>query len=238
MSDSSSVNPCNLGSLDTHLSDLAKMNFMKLFRKYLSIKEGVQSANEALDDELQVHDFSKGEYEVSLPSKTTVVPRFKVLPSEKMLSKWQKFAKEKGIQKKKRSRMVYDETQEDYVPRWGAYSIKHNQRKGQAIMEVQRGQDPNVDLFEKQALETQLAKQRQNKATLKNQAVREGATTFQKEPTQQSSRQQKVNRNTKNIKKGGKKDLLSKQKNENSKILSVAQKSTASLGKHDKKSHK
>jgi hypothetical protein len=44
-----------------------------------------------------LHDFSKSEFEIRLPIKTTIVPRFKQLPSEKMLSKWEKFAKEKGI---------------------------------------------------------------------------------------------------------------------------------------------
>lgn len=50
--DSSSVNPQNLGDLGSHLQDLGKENFMKLFRKYLSIKEGLEEANEALDETL------------------------------------------------------------------------------------------------------------------------------------------------------------------------------------------
>lgn len=38
------------------------------------------------------------------------------------------------------------------MPRWGARSIKHIQDKAQAIIEVEKGQDPNQCLFEKQGL--------------------------------------------------------------------------------------
>ena len=34
-------------------------------------------------------------------------------------TKWEKFAREKGIQNKKKSRMVWDETRQEWAPRWG-----------------------------------------------------------------------------------------------------------------------
>lgn len=47
-----------------------------------------------------------------------------MLRAELVSTKWEKFAQQKGIQKKKRSRKVFDEVRQDWVPRWGARSIK------------------------------------------------------------------------------------------------------------------
>ena len=40
------------------------------------------------------------------------------IPKAKPLTRWQKFAQEKGIVKKKRSVMEYDELREEYRPRF------------------------------------------------------------------------------------------------------------------------
>jgi regulator of ribosome biosynthesis len=47
------------------------------------------------------------------------LPRANPLPQPKPLTKWEKFAKEKGIKKKKRERMIYDEDHQEYRPRFG-----------------------------------------------------------------------------------------------------------------------
>jgi hypothetical protein len=41
------------------------------------------------------------------------------VPKPKPPTKWEKFAKAKGIQKTKRSRMVFDEATDQYKPRYG-----------------------------------------------------------------------------------------------------------------------
>merc|ERR1712010_268390 len=46
---------------------------------------------------------------VELPKPQTVLPREKPVPKPKPLTRWQKFAQEKGITKQKRSKMVWDE---------------------------------------------------------------------------------------------------------------------------------
>ncbi len=57
---------------------------------------------------------------VELPPPETAVPREKHVPEEKPLTKWEKFAKEKGIKKKtKQSRKVYDEVAKDFIPAFG-----------------------------------------------------------------------------------------------------------------------
>ncbi len=56
---------------------------------------------------------------VVLPDTTTPLPREKPVPKPKVQTKWEAFAEKKGIMKKKRSRMVYDEESESYKPRYG-----------------------------------------------------------------------------------------------------------------------
>ena len=68
---------------DASLKQMASVNFDRLFNKFMSIKNSKQYENDKLDDDLQIHHFEKNEFEVSLPEITTVVPRFKQLPSEK-----------------------------------------------------------------------------------------------------------------------------------------------------------
>jgi hypothetical protein len=50
---------------------------------------------------------------------STPLPREKHVPEAKPLTKWEKFAKEKGIKKTKKSRKVYDEQTKEYLPAFG-----------------------------------------------------------------------------------------------------------------------
>jgi regulator of ribosome biosynthesis len=54
-----------------------------------------------------------------LPPPTTLLPRTKPLPKPKPPTRWERFAAAKGIQKKRRERMIWDEERQDWVPRWG-----------------------------------------------------------------------------------------------------------------------
>ena len=57
---------------------------------------------------------------VQLPPGVTPFPRTKPLPpQEKPMTKWEKFAKEKGIKKRKRSKMVFDEQTDEWKRRHG-----------------------------------------------------------------------------------------------------------------------
>jgi regulator of ribosome biosynthesis len=57
---------------------------------------------------------------VQLPRGTTGFPRTKPLPpQEKPMTKWEKFAKEKGIKKRKRSKNVFDEQTDEWRRRHG-----------------------------------------------------------------------------------------------------------------------
>nr|CAG4642762.1 EOG090X0CBY [Evadne anonyx] len=56
---------------------------------------------------------------VKLPPPTTRLPRAKPVPKAKQLTKWEKYAKEKGIVKRKKDNLEWDEELRKWVPRYG-----------------------------------------------------------------------------------------------------------------------
>lgn len=97
-------------------------------------------------------------------------PRYQKVPAHKKpQTKWEIFAKKKGImKKKKRSRLVYSEELKDWVPRWGKNSVKKIAEKMNVIREVKPG-DEGIDLFQRAKQEKQLAIKKQNLNVFKNQ---------------------------------------------------------------------
>jgi regulator of ribosome biosynthesis len=79
-----------------------------------------------------------------LPSESVQLPRTTRAPEPKPETKWEKFAREKGIQKKKKDRMVYEETTGEYKPRFG-YQRGNNGLEDMPIVEVKAGEDPFAD---------------------------------------------------------------------------------------------
>lgn len=62
---------------------------------------------------------------VALPKPTTKIPREKPLPKPKEPTRWEKFAKAKGIVKRKKSAKVFDEDVKEWIPRHGSKSAKN-----------------------------------------------------------------------------------------------------------------
>ncbi|GAV04012.1 hypothetical protein RvY_14360 [Ramazzottius varieornatus] len=82
----------------------------------------------------------------ALPKPTTFLPREKPIPKPKALTKWERYAKEKGITKQKKSRMVYDPTTKEYKPRWGYQ--KPSTDDDDWVREVNNPIDEQEDVFE------------------------------------------------------------------------------------------
>ena len=100
------------------------------------------------------------------------MPRKMPLPKPKVKSRWDKFAEERGISKKKRSRLIWDEASKDWVPRWGANSAKHKAEKHNWLVEVplNSSQDP----FEQKRLADQLVKAKQKLREARNKLEMKG----------------------------------------------------------------
>jgi regulator of ribosome biosynthesis len=78
---------------------------------------------------------------LGLPAPTTILPREKRIPADKPMSKWQEFAKKKGIKDKKRDgKLVYDEASGEWLPKYG-YKGKNKEGLNDWLVEV----DPKKD---------------------------------------------------------------------------------------------
>lgn len=86
-----------------------------------------------------------------LPAPTTIIPRHKPLPKKKPETRWEKFAREKGIKNRKRERMVWDEQRKEWAPRYG-YKRANDELRDWAI-EVGPNDDPYQDPFQKRRME-------------------------------------------------------------------------------------
>ncbi|KAG0202325.1 Rhodanese- sulfurtransferase [Mortierella sp. GBA30] len=82
-----------------------------------------------------------------LPAPTTLLPREKPLPKPKPETRWEKFAKAKGIVNRKKERMVFDDATGEYKPRWGYKAINDDGTKDW-IIEVPAGSNPMDDQYE------------------------------------------------------------------------------------------
>ncbi|XP_065065806.1 ribosome biogenesis regulatory protein homolog [Rhopilema esculentum] len=147
-----------------------------------------------------------------IPKPITVLPREKPIPKAKPPTKWEIFAKKKGIQNKKRERMVWDEVAKEWKPRFGHKRV--NDVSDKWLVEIPDQADPYEDQFEK------LTKEKKEKVA-KNELQRL--------------------RNIARNKKGGKilstelKPTSRKDEERISKEMDVTRTSTASIGKFQRR---
>ncbi|KAL4874657.1 putative ribosome biogenesis protein [Aspergillus karnatakaensis] len=93
-------------------------------------RDGIQSLLNQLLTTCPITSSQQGVL-LTLPPTTTVLPRHKPLPTPKPPTKWELFARKKGIgkysskpgaalaDKERRKKLVYDEESGEWVPRWG-----------------------------------------------------------------------------------------------------------------------
>lgn len=143
----------------------------------------------------------------SLPAPTTIVPREKPLPKEKPKTRWEKFAEQKGIEKKKRGRLVWDEATQQWAPRYGYKSVT-DQAAAVPWIEAKPGDElmPGEDPFQKRLEDKKAKSDKQKRQEARN--LREAMT--------------------------GGEDKYGARKSELGSALQMAQGSSASLGRFDK----
>lgn len=88
---------------DAYLQSLARDNTQLLLNKVWDLP------TERLEEAIVVR----------LPPPTTSLPRAKPVPKPKPLTKWQEFAKAKGITKNKKDKLKWDEQVQKWVPLYG-----------------------------------------------------------------------------------------------------------------------
>ncbi|OCT74783.1 hypothetical protein XELAEV_18033771mg [Xenopus laevis] len=82
-----------------------------------------------------------------LPEPATRLPREKPVPKPRAPTRWEEFAKLKGIQKKKKTNLMWDEVNKEWRRRWGYKRAKDDTKDW--MIEVPHTADPNEDQFAK-----------------------------------------------------------------------------------------
>ncbi|CAG0921588.1 unnamed protein product [Notodromas monacha] len=85
---------------------------------------------------------------LKLPEGTSIIPRFQPIPKPKAPTKWEKYAKEKGIQKRKKAKLVWDEELKKWLPRFGYKKVAADKEKNW-VREIPVNVDPLQDQFSK-----------------------------------------------------------------------------------------
>merc|ERR1712222_65837 len=193
-------------------------------------KELFSMAGKQVGEDDEKRDFDKPKDTVKLPETIIKLPRSKPLPKPKPLTKWEKYRAEKGIApRKKRGRMVFSELTQDSVPRYGKGSEKALKEKSEWAIEEKedlKGKDP----FTLRKQEKKLNKLNEKKKELSNFQNAEKEKVSKSKDMKEKNSDSKI----KSFKKV-KNERLEKDKKGLSSQLENIQKSTASMGKFDKK---
>ncbi|KAJ6829777.1 ribosome biogenesis regulatory protein-like protein [Iris pallida] len=103
---------------------------------------------------------------VKLPPPTTKLPREKHLPKPKPPTKWEQFAKMKGIKNHKKDKRVFDEQTGTWKRRYGYDRV--NDDKDVPIIEAKMTDEPGEDPFSKRMSEKKQRVEKQDKNRLQN----------------------------------------------------------------------
>ncbi|KAJ1648174.1 Rhodanese- sulfurtransferase [Coemansia erecta] len=147
-------------------------------------------------------------YYATLPKPTTVLPREKPVPKEKPMTRWEKFAKIKGIQKRKSSGKVFDEATGEWRQKYGFKGVNNDDQKPWLI-EVPGNADPFEDQYKVRREEKKERIEKNKRRSQRNYEERVA------------------------VEKGIKPHEM--RKRELQKALVMSKQSTASLGKFDEK---
>lgn len=142
-----------------------------------------------------------------LPPPTTQLPRAKPLPKPKPLTKWEQFAKAKGISHRKKEKKVWDEEKQEWVNRWG-WKGANKAGEEQWLTEVPKNADIDFDPAKKARDERKARVAKNEKQHEKNLMRAQGSSSAA--PT--DARKREIDR-----------------------TLATTRVSTASMGRFDKK---
>jgi len=194
------------------LLKLARDNTQLLFRKLYNLPE--------------IPNHERGLC-VELPRPRIHLPRQHPIPKEPELTKWEKFRRERGIKKRKRSKQEFDEDTRTWKRRYG--KDKANDIMNVPVIEFKEGDDPTIDPWT-----AALEKKKDSVAWNKNKQIMNlKAAAGDRLPgsidlgsaIEATSKKQFLQKRNKQRKKKGHVDQA----------IAIAQQSTVSMGKFDKK---
>ena len=156
---------------------------------------------------------------IALPAPTLPLPRAKPVPVAKPLTKWEKYAKQKGIQQRNKEKLVWNDEVKDWVPRWGFGAMNAAKRgkegavEGDWLVELKSGQDDPDQA-------------RQTTRKDKKDRIDKNKQRQRKNLEQAESASRGLNQELPRVQKQARKSVVTRE-------IAVAKTSTASLGKFD-----
>ena len=162
-----------------------------------------------------------------LPPPTTALPREKPLPKPRPPTKWEIFAQRKGIQKRKRTNLEFDETSQEWRRRHGYKRV--DDLNDIPIIDAGRGEETGVeDPFTRKLKEKKERVKKNEKQRLGNlkTAVKEGGNAALPATLKLAASLPEHGRG----KPSKRKEMLGELKNTSKHVA----KSTASMGRHNK----
>eukprot|EP01127_Copromyxa_protea_P004350 TRINITY_DN14216_c0_g1_i1.p1 TRINITY_DN14216_c0_g1~~TRINITY_DN14216_c0_g1_i1.p1 ORF type:complete len:307 (+),score=98.36 TRINITY_DN14216_c0_g1_i1:54-974(+) len=205
--------------LDIDLGNLLAFDYQDQPKDAKLIKDHAERVVQGLFDQVFNLPVTKSDVGplAQLPYPKTGIPREKPIPKPKPPTKWEAFAKEKGIQKqKKRSRMAFDEVSGEYKPRFGAG------RAADPVADSWVLEDKPGELKHYGAEDPFELARKKKKDQREQQAKREEANRRRRE----NAVSDPVTLSLNHVEKRPKEAIQ--------KAISLTQKSTASMGKFDK----
>lgn len=127
----------NLTAFDNNLVDMSSYRNTSTRETCIqaAIRDGAQALINQVLTALPLKSTADGII-AELPMPVTAIPREKPIPKAKEPTKWELFAKKKGIQSKPREgKMVYDEEKGEWVPKWG-YKGRNKDVEHQWLVEI------------------------------------------------------------------------------------------------------
>ncbi|KDO32528.1 hypothetical protein SPRG_03005 [Saprolegnia parasitica CBS 223.65] len=212
----------NLAAFDTHPFSVKNASDEKELKA--SARDNVQLLiNQIFELPRQMTDMGPM---AQLPTGTTVIPREKPLPKPKPETRWEKYAREKGVDNKKKDRMVWDEAKQAWAPRWG-YKRANDDMQDWAVP-VKKNDDPFADPWteRKQAKNERVQKNLRNQAANVKRAGGMQPSVPVPKATPVGIPVEMLNTSDKKMKQRGKEGTKA--------ALQKVQFSTASMGKFDK----
>lgn len=218
---------------DKQIFEETKRNISALYRELFDLKR--QQRN-ALGEDGEILEYTKALFSVDLPEAKIVLPREKPIPKAKPQTKWEKFREERGLPpKSKRSRMIFDPVTNDWVPRWGHNSKKKIAEKHDWLLEDKPDQG-DVDPFTRKRQEKKLVLEKEKLKQIKNemhaQKVLKGKGLTGEGNGKILAKSGQAGPSAEEIQKAA---VKKRERKALEKSFKLAQLSTASMGKFDKK---
>lgn len=223
------------------MQEFSKRTAASLCQIYQALFEMKKTQKAAHGPDGEILEYTKSQYSVEMPAPRVVLPREKPVPKEKEKTKWEKFREERGMPPRhKRSRLVFDPITKDWVPRWGKGSVKKIAEKMNFAMEEKpKHRAAGMDPFTFAKAEKNAMKEKQNLASIKNQIHAVSARNMKGEVKVLESKQSAAVKDTMKLKSDEERSTLRKREHKAlMKSLKMAQMSTASMGRFDRKASK